>query len=162
MNLNRTKNILKNTLRIILILFVLYLGFAGLRTYRYNHVYTTAQKLNYIRSYYMNTGFPQTNEKLLKNKIFKENDVRYYPAKPLDSNTKELDFNTKHFDVSCICGGNVMINGGRYYYENNKLYENPSWKKVDDKKATQLLNKELKEFTDEFGKHMGFQIYNPF
>lgn len=160
MNLNRIKKILKNTLRIILVLLTLYLGYAGLKTYIYNHVYTTEQKLNYIYNYYAHTGFPITNRNLLENKIFKENDVKYYPAKPLDPNTKELDFNTQHFGVSCISGGSVIIVNG-FYYKNNKLYEIPSWKKVNDKKDTQLLNKELKEFTDKFGKYMGFQIYNP-
>ena len=161
MSIIKTKKVLKNILRVILVLLTLYLGYAGLKTYIYNHVYTTEQKINYIRHYYINTGFPRTNEQLLKSKIFKNYNVEYYPAKPLDPDVMSISFRTKHFDVSCSCGGNVLINGGLYYYENNNIYDSDSDKKIKDKKDTQLLNKELKEFTDKFGKHMGFQIYNP-
>ncbi|MGX5378050.1 hypothetical protein ACWCL1_07400 [Ligilactobacillus sp. LYQ135] len=154
--MSRTRKILINTLRVILILLMLYLGYAGSHNFMYNHVYTTTQKINYIRNYYMYTGFPRTNEKLLKSKIFKNNSVEYSPAKLLDP-----DAMAKHFDVACSGGGLIMIDYNHYYKDNN-IYDYDSGNKVEDKKTTQLLNKELKEFTDKFGKNMGLQIYNPF
>lgn len=158
--MSRTRKILINTLRVILILLMLYLGYAGSHNFMYNHVYTTAQKINYIRNHYMYTGFPRTNEKLLKSKNFKDNNVEYYSAKFLEPGTENLDFNTKHFNIACV--GGIIIIEGSYIYKNNNLYDYYSGEKIKDKKETQLLNKELKEFTDKFGKHMGLQIYNPF
>lgn len=132
--MSRTRKILINTLRVILILLMLYLGY---------------------------TGFPRTNEKLLKSKIFKNNSVEYSPAKPLDPDATAISFKTKHFDVACSGGGLIMIDYNHYYKDNN-IYDYDSGNKVEDKKTTQMLNKELKEFTDKFGKNMGYQIYNPF
>ena len=134
----------------------------GKRLYDYNHAYSLEKKITYLSdSWYFSYGFPLTNETVLKSKIFEQNNVRYYPSKPLEPGTNEFDFNTKHFSVSCISEGSIIIVNG-LYYENNKLYGHPSWKKINDKKGTQMVNKELKEFIDKFGKHMGYQIYNPF
>lgn len=131
--MSRARKILKNTLWVILVLLTLYLGYAGVITYKYNHVYTTAQKLNYIR-YYMSRGFPKTNQELLKSKIFKNNDVSFYQGDFLDADPEAINFKTKHFEVSCY--GDCMVNGRYVYdYSDNTLYDYNSYDKVKDKKV---------------------------
>lgn len=156
----------------ILVLLTLYLGYAGLRTYEYNHVYSTTQKMTYIINH-INNGFPKSNKTLLQGNNFKNNDVKFSYGSGFDNKILGIEFQTQHFLVSlpaCINSDDMWWNvtdskGHQYICDNGILYTdeiNEKSKRVKDKKLINLYQKEMEEFTDKFGKIMSFQIYNPF
>lgn len=151
--------ILKHLLMIILILFVGYFSYAGCRSYLYNHVYSTNQRLGYIYKH-LDDGFPKTNAQILIGKEFKDNDVKIQYGTLLEPGDT-IHFYTKHFDVKYY-GGDALVDGIYYYKQDDScLYNSKMDKKIKNDKLNHLYRKELREFTDKFGKHMGFQIYNP-
>ena len=172
MSIIKTKKVLKTILRVILILLILYLGYAGLRTYKYNHTYSITQKITYIVNH-VNDGFPRSNKIILQSIKFKNNNVEINYGSGFDHNKIEcIEYQTQHFFISLPTNTSsddiwwqVTDNKGHQYICNNGiLYTdeiNKKSKKVKDKQLINLYHKEMKEFTDKFGKHMGFQIYNP-
>lgn len=166
--MNKTKKLLKNTLRVILVLLILYLGYSGLKTYKYNHIYSTTQKITYIVTH-VNDGFPESNKNLLQSNKFKNNDVKFSYGSGFDHNKiLGIDYQTRHFwislptfvDPNYVCWEITSNKGYKYKCINGILYTDEINEK--SKKLINLYRKEMKEFTDKFGKHMGFQIYNPF
>ena len=157
--MQKLSKILKYLLTVIIILFVGYFGYAGYRSYLYNHVYSTNQRLSYIYKH-LDDGFPKTNAQILMGKEFKDNDVKIQYGTLLEPGDT-IRFCTRHFDVKYY-GDDALIDGVYYYKQDDScLYNFEIDKKIKDDKLNHLCRKELREFTDKFGKHMGFQIYNP-
>lgn len=167
---------MKEKIKIVIIaifsIFLLYIAYGGVSTYRYNYVYSTPQKMEYIVNH-INNGFPKSNKSLLESGKFKNNHIKIYYGSGLEKDKVLcIDYETKHFWISLPVNNdssdvwwNIMDDKGyRYIYENGTLYTNQldkNKRKIKNKKLIQLYQKEMKEFTDKFGHNMNYQIYNP-